>query len=100
MGIFSAKAFGDDAEIGYYNESLVYIDMNGRGHTTTRYGRQIMEVRRDSFLKWTERLHKEGVDMDTIEYDAWIVSAPLCAMQHTNGACYLLEDGTTEGDHV
>lgn len=56
MGTFTAKRFGRAFIIMYYFGSLVYGNLSHRQHTKKTYGKDIMEVTREPFNKWTNKV--------------------------------------------
>lgn len=56
LGLFAARSFEKVEVLGYYYGRLFYTDFTSERQTTKTYGKGVMEVTMDSFLKWVNEL--------------------------------------------
>lgn len=62
-------------EVDNHYGSMLYAELCLQQNTTLTYVEGMVEVTRETDLKWASHIHKKALDKDNVEQDVLIVSA-------------------------
>lgn len=82
--------------VGQYYGSLMIADLSYNQFTTMGQAEHIMEGRRETLQRWTNRLHEKVVEKDNLVHKVWIIPISFCRMRHTNDVHYMPGDEAPE----
>lgn len=90
LDIFVERGGGQGVVVGYYNGSMVYVELYCRQNVTLIYGERLVEVTRETFQILAIHLHEKVGDRDYVDENVWIVPASFCAFHYINNGRDLL----------
>lgn len=89
--VLAAGLVGLGSIVAYYYGSLAYEKFCSGGFCFKTYGKIVVKVRGEMFLKWAGRLPEIAPDKNTVMQPVWINPAAFCGVRYVNEGRYIPE---------
>lgn len=78
--------------IAPHYRALVYSNLGQESQSTNKFGVVYLQVKAESFRRWSVRLDNKVCDKDERSHSVWVVPALYCAMRYIKNPRYLPGD--------